>query len=484
MHFFGLESAASLSEVPLEGKIHLIGVCGIAMGQLAIALAEAGYTVSGSDREFYPPMSRMLENSTVKLHRGYAPSAVPEECDLVIIGNNVPVTNEEVRAVQEKSLPHSFLPKVLQEFLIQDRCSIVVAGTHGKTTTTAMLAHLFTSAGRSPSFFVGGDVPGFERSFVRGEGPEVILEGDEYDSVFYVKRPKFIFYKPQILVLNALEFDHADIYPTMEDLRAVFRELLTLLPSSGVIVASHDSEELMKLLWESELPCRLITFGESEDADYRITDVSTEDELQVLQINHEAQLFELRIPQFGLMNGRNALAAWITSSLRGISHAAASEALAGFRGVRRRLEKRRADPPRLLFEDFAHHPSAVRETVQALRSRFQNRTIWVAFEPRSNTSRRGFIQDEYAASFQGADRVFFKSVSQRAGDRDGEILDVDRIVSELRRAGIQAECGETGKAIGEKIISDAPRDILICVMSNGSFDGLIEQLESAFYNIS
>jgi len=476
-----LSTCEDLSQVASGGHIHLIGVCGIAMGALAIALAEMGYAVSGSDKEFYPPMSSLLNQSQVKIFKGFSKANIPDDVDLCIIGNAVPATNEEVRTVEEKKLPHTFFAKIAGELIQGDKTGIVVAGTHGKTTTTALLAYAFTQLQRDPSYFIGGDIPQLSSSFVYGRGGEGIIEGDEYDSVFYVKRPKFLFYKPDILILNSLEFDHADIYESLDQIEEEFIELIRRVPLSGYIIACTDYSRIKEII-KSVPRERLITFGRSIGADYRLSKCSYDGDLQVGTIEGPESSFELRTPLVGQMNMLNCLAGFLATKPLGITLKDWQVSIKDFIGVTRRLQQHYCSSSAILLEDFAHHPTAVREVIQAVKARYPDSPLWVAFEPRSNTSRRAIFQKEYEESFSGVARLFLREIQSRYTDQNEAMLDLLKVKSSIEQEGGICEMYADGHTIQEAILqhlqvyhrqhagNSAP--VVIVVMSNGSFDGL------------
>ncbi len=365
------------------------------MGALALSLEKAGYQVSGSDKEFYPPISVMLESSSIKLFRGYSAENIASDIDLVVIGNSALRTNPEVEVVQQRNLPHTFFAKIAGELLLDKRKSIVIAGTHGKTTTTSLMAYGLRELKRDPSYFIGGKVAQLGDTFYVGSGGEGVIEGDEYDSVFYVKRPKFLFYRPDILVVNALEFDHADIYSDLGAIEKEFDELLERVPDDGVIVACIDFKPVRELLERyKKKSARVVTFGESEDATYRMTDIRSSENGSEATVLHDEENFSLSSSLHGAMNLRNVLATTIVAEELQITPSEWIEALRSFSGVSRRLEVRYKDDKLVLLEDFAHHPTAVKEVIRTLKASYPDALHWVAFEPRSNTSRRNIFQKE------------------------------------------------------------------------------------------
>lgn len=475
------DTCSDLFQVSPGGKIHLVGACGVAMGALALALADMGYEVSGSDKEFYPPMSELLEQSSVRLMRGFSAANLPPDVQLCVIGNSVPSTNNEVQAIEERQLPHTFFARIAGELVQEDRRGIVVAGTHGKTTTTALLAYGFTQLHHNPSYFVGGDIPQLPSSFVRSDGDVGIIEGDEYDSVFYVKRPKFLFYKPDILILNALEFDHADIYSSLDDIEKEFAELVARVPADGSIIACTDYPSILGLV-RGESSKSVITFGRSSEADYFLESSRYEGAEQIGTIAGPEGAFELVSPFIGEMNMLNSLAAYLAASVVGVKLGDWIEATRDFIGVSRRLQQRYHSPSVTLLEDFAHHPTAVREVIEALRSRYPRSSLWVAFEPRSNTSRRAIFQQEYEESFVGVDRLFIREVQSRYTDQNEAPLNLAKVQSAVEAGGTACEIHPDGASIESAILShleghtSQTQSTIIVLMSNGAFDGLSASL--------
>jgi UDP-N-acetylmuramate: L-alanyl-gamma-D-glutamyl-meso-diaminopimelate ligase len=475
------DTCSDLFQVSPSGKIHLVGVCGVAMGALALALADMGYEVSGSDKEFYPPMSELLKQSSVRLIRGFSAENITPDVQLCVIGNSVPSTNIEVQAIEQQRLPHTFFARIAGELIQGGRRGIVVAGTHGKTTTTALLAYGFTKLHHNPSYFVGGDIPQLSSSFVRGDGDIGIIEGDEYDSVFYVKRPKFLFYKPDILILNALEFDHADIYSSLEDIEKEFAELIERVPSHGSIIACADYPSILNLV-QGESSKQVITFGRSSEANYCLESTCYEGVEQIGTISGPDGSFELVSPFVGEMNMLNSLAAYLAASVVGVQLGDWIEATRDFIGVSRRLQQRYHSSSVTLLEDFAHHPTAVREVIEALKSRYPQSSLWVAFEPRSNTSRRAIFQQEYEESFVGVDRLFVREVQSRYTDQNEVPLNLAKVQAAVEAGGTVCEIHPDGASVESAILSHLEdptshrQSTIIVLMSNGAFDGLSASL--------
>jgi len=479
--YFQVGRIKALAEVKPGAKVHVIGVCGVAMAQLAVLLAERGYQVSGSDKEFYEPMAGFLENSPVRLYRGYTAQNLASDVELAVIGNAVSYGHPEVTAVEERRVPYSIFPKLLYELVLKNRQSVTVTGTHGKTTTTALIASILWRLGLNPGYFIGGVANDFARSLVMGSSAISVVEGDEYDSAFFAKVPKFTFYQPDFLVITSIEFDHADIYPDLESIKRQFDALVKSLRRGARVVACYDDHNLAPLIdrWKSELPCKVISYGTGQGADARITAVAQEKSGQKVTAElPTAGQVSFNLPLMGVHNARNALAALLVCFELGLEISNVARAMEQFGGVKRRQEVR-YEGSVTLIEDFAHHPTAVRETIQALRSRYTAGRLWAVFEPRSNTSRRRIFHKDYVQAFAGADRVVLCEVAPRAQDTGEELLDVRELAGRIEAAG-GAVALPNAVAIKEYILKEArPRDVFL-VMSNGSFGGLVQMLEKEF----
>jgi UDP-N-acetylmuramate: L-alanyl-gamma-D-glutamyl-meso-diaminopimelate ligase len=485
--FFSIENTVSLQSLPNGAKIHVIGVCGVAMAQLAVSLTDRGFEVTGSDKEFYEPMRTLLANSPVTTLTGYNADNVPKDAALVVIGNAISYGNPEVDLVENLRLPYTCFPKILQEVAIAGKHSVVVTGTHGKSTTTAMIASMFLALGKEPSYFVGGIAKGLPQSLAVGKGGFSVVEGDEYDSAFFAKVPKFSFYTPDTAIVNAIEFDHADIYPNIGVIEAEFTKLVTGLKAEGTAVCCIDFESVKRLVpeWRKAAKCRIVTFGKDLGADYRIVDRTADGLSQkVTVVGPGIGTQVISLPMVGEYNARNALATLIVAHLVDLEIPAALSALASFERVKRRQEVRCQKGGVMLIEDFAHHPTAVQQTVEAVREAFPTARIWAIFEPRSNTSRRKVFQDDYIRAFAKADRVILKNVTARSIDQGVELLDVAVLSESISASGVRSVCLPDVEQIltlfrTEVVIDTAVTAIndVVVVMSNGSFDGLNEKLE-------
>ncbi|MBN8549937.1 MAG: UDP-N-acetylmuramate:L-alanyl-gamma-D-glutamyl-meso-diaminopimelate ligase, partial [Deltaproteobacteria bacterium] len=339
--YFSPERASALAAVPAGAKIHVIGVSGVAMAQLAVALSEAGYEVSGSDKEFYEPMGSYLSRSKVRLCRGYAAANIPPGVALVVIGNAVSYGHPEVEQVEQQKLPYSFFPKLLRELIIRDRHSVVVAGTHGKSTTSAMMATVLAKLGDDPSYFIGGVVRDLPASLWRGVGSVSVVEGDEYDSAFFAKVPKFSFYAATTLVITSIEYDHADIYPSLESINAVFTKEVLALPAQSCVLCCSDDENLQTLLaqWRTQARCRIVTYGRRPGSEYHLEEVRSVGDAQEMRATApDGRVLSWKLGVPGAHNALNSLAVLAVSDLLKLDSSKVTAALAGFLGVKRRQE--------------------------------------------------------------------------------------------------------------------------------------------------
>ncbi|MBW2038984.1 MAG: UDP-N-acetylmuramate:L-alanyl-gamma-D-glutamyl-meso-diaminopimelate ligase [Deltaproteobacteria bacterium] len=455
--------------------IYFLGIGGIAMAQTALLLQEMGYEVRGSDVSLYPPTDRLLQEGGIAIEEGYDPAHLFPHPDLVVIGNAVSRGNPEVEAVLDDGIPYLSLPELVQEVLLRERQSMVVAGTHGKTTTASLLAWLLFKGGLDPSLLIGGIPLNFGQGFRFGKGDWVVLEGDEYDSAFFDKRPKFLHYLPQVVILNDIEYDHADIYQDLEEVKLSFRRLLDLIPRKGIAIACIDDEAVREVI--SRAPCRVDTFGAEgrwSPKGVRVTPKGT----SFCLYRGEEDLGEFEIPLWGEHNLRNAMGAVVAACLLGLSLPDIRQGLRTFQGVRRRMEVVGEARGITVIDDFAHHPTAVRATLRAVRSRFSNGRLWAIFEPRTQTMRRGFLHRELALALGEADRVVIGSVPSPPAQ--GSRLDPQRLVQDIKGAqGTAAIYLEDPEEITAHCVAGvAPGDVIV-VMSSGYFAGLPGRISNA-----
>ena len=455
-------------------KIHLSAICGTAMASLAGLLRELGHEITGSDQDVYPPMSTQLEALGIPIRSPYSEANVPADADLVVVGNALSRGNPEVEIVLERRQRFTSLPALLAEELLRRRRPLVVAGTHGKTTTTSLLAYVLHGAGLDPSFLVGGVPVDFDRSYRLGGGPHFVIEGDEYDCAFFDKRPKFVHYLPAVAVVNNVEFDHADIYPDLAAVQLAFVRLLQVVPRNGLLIAGTESEALRQILPQAR--CRIESFGLHDAADWRAVDLRADPagtRFRLLRRGVDAG--EVSLPLAGEHNVRNALAALAAAAEAGVEPALAGRLLAGFRGVKRRLEVRGRAAGVTVYDDFAHHPTAVVATLGALRTHVAGRLIAV-FEPRSYTSRTRAFQADFARAFTRADHVVVA-----AAHLPGKVPERERLSEAEVVEGIRAEGGDAvfiadvDGIVGHLVGFSRPGDI-VAILSNGGFGGIHARL--------
>jgi UDP-N-acetylmuramate: L-alanyl-gamma-D-glutamyl-meso-diaminopimelate ligase len=461
-------------------KIHLSGVAGTAMASLAGLLAARRHAVSGSDQDVYPPMSTQLEALGIPIRSPYREENVPADADVVVIGNALSRGNPEVEVVLDRKQRLSSMPALLAEEFLRGHTCIVVAGTHGKTTTTSLTSYILHRAGRDPSFLVGGVPVDFERSYRLGGGGTFVVEGDEYDTAFFDKRPKFVHYMPDVAIIGNVEYDHADIYPDLAAVQRAFTHLLNLVPRRGLVVAGLETPALREILPRAKSPVQ--TFGLSPEADWRAVDVRPAADgwhFRLLRQGHDEGEFTLSCP--GEHNLRNALAALAAASAVGVPPAAARAALASFGGVKRRLEVRGRARGVIVYDDFAHHPTAVRETLRALRTLLSTAggRLVAVFEPRSYTSRTRVFQEEFARAFQDADRVIVAAAYLPAKVPEGQRLSEGELVQAIAELGKDARLIPAVDDIVAHLASELREGDRVVILSNGGFGGIHGKLLSA-----
>ncbi len=462
----------------MKGYIHLMGICGVGMASIAGMLKEKGFHVTGSDSNPYPPASVELEKMGITVMNGYRPDNLRGRPDLVIVGNVITRNNPEAQELLASGIPYMSMPDALREFFLKDKYPVVVAGTHGKSTTTALLAWILENNGFSPSMFLGGVSIDFGKGWRLGEGEIFVIEGDEYDTAFFDKTPKFIHYNAGSLLLTSLEFDHGDIYKNIDDLKKAFFLLVQGIRDSGIIGYSSDYPLLEEVI--SGAKCRVYSFGIDDSSYWRGGKKGLVGNCLEFAIFREGVKWgEFIWEKWGVHNIQNAVAAISMAAELGAKPEPTARALRSFRGVKRRQELRGVFSGIEIIEDFAHHPTSVKVTLQGLREKYRSRRIWAIFEPRSNTSRRRFFQDLFPFSFEFADEIIISEIYNPDAIKPEERLDVDQLVEDLRRRGKRGrKCNNVNEIV--KIIVDNahPGDVIV-VMSNGSFGGLIEKLMEA-----
>ncbi|HEX9199463.1 MAG TPA: UDP-N-acetylmuramate:L-alanyl-gamma-D-glutamyl-meso-diaminopimelate ligase [Acidobacteriaceae bacterium] len=468
--------------------IHLIGICGTAMASLAGMLQARGHRVTGSDAAAYPPMSDVLAGLGIELHQPYAEANLEPRPDLVIVGNAISRGNVELEYVLDTRIPFTSMAAVLHDEFLEGRESLVVAGTHGKTTTTSMLAWIYEVASRTqpefaPSFLIGGVAENFGSSFmvrpvIGGARPPFILEGDEYDTAFFDKGPKFLHYFPDAAILTHVEFDHADIYPNLDAVKTAFKRLVNLIPRRGRVVAFDGSENVSECV--AKAFCAVERYGFKLDSHWRMAVIRHEGSTTHWTLLRGGDVFaELRLPMAGEHNALNATAAAALAAGQGVSAEAIVEALATFRSVKRRLEVRAEVNGITIIDDFAHHPTAIRETLRALRTAYAGRRLWAVLEPRSNTLRRNVFEEALVESLALADCSVLAAVFKSEAIPAGERLHPENVVEALRARGLESALYDDVDAIVAAIAPELREGDVVAILSNGGFGGIYDKLPKA-----
>lgn len=441
------------------------------MGAVASAMARRGCTVTGTDANIYPPMSTFLESEGITLYEGYDASNIPDTADVIVIGNAMSRGNPEVEAVLERKLRYLSLPETMKEYFLRGKRNYVVSGTHGKTTTTSMLSWLMEFGDLNPSFMIGGIAANLGCGGRFTDSDFCVLEGDEYDTAFFDKRSKFLHYLPELVIINNIEFDHADIYNSIDEIKLSFSRLLRVVPGNGIAFVNADDKNCLDVIVDA--PCPVITVGLSEDADSRITDIEYAPEGSSFTLNG----YRYFIPMVGEFNVRNAAMAVSAALFAGLQPDILMEGLRKFQGVARRQQVKGIINGITVVDDFAHHPTAIKQAVLGLRQRYPDSRIWALFEPRSNTTRRNIFQHELAIAMATADFPVVAAVEH--AEKVGNIhdrLDIERLGKDLTALGKKAILGGTAEEISREVSSLARPGDVVLVMSNGGFDGIHQKL--------
>jgi UDP-N-acetylmuramate: L-alanyl-gamma-D-glutamyl-meso-diaminopimelate ligase len=458
-----------------QQHIHLVGICGTAMASLAGLLKQRGFKVTGSDAAAYPPMSDFLSSINISVAQPYAEANLKPRPDMVVIGNAISRGNPELEYVLDERIPFRSLPDVLYEHFLRTREPIVVAGTHGKTTTTSMLSWIFQSAGNDPSFLIGGIAENFGSSFALRQGRHFILEGDEYDTAFFDKGPKFLHYFPQSVILTSVEFDHADIYKDLDAVKTAFKRLVNLVPRKGKIVAWDGHANIDDCL--ARAFSAVERYGKKEDSYWRIADIDFGPEVTSWSVLREGKPWtSLEFALAGEYNVLNATAAAALASHYGIEPEAIAAALRTFKSVKRRLEVKAEVAGVTIIDDFAHHPTAISETLRALRTRYPASRLWAVFEPRSNTVRRKVLQKELIGGLSLADQVVIASVFKAEAIPEEERLTPAAVVAGIKKKGKPARELADADAIVNAIAPELQAGDVVAILSNGGFGGIYEKL--------
>ena len=453
------------------------------MASLAGMLQARGHRVTGSDENVYPPMSTMLESLGIPVMQGYKAEHLLPAPDCVIIGNAIPRGNLEVEETLNRKLRYRSQAETVKEEFIRGRRSLVVAGTHGKTTTTSIAAWVMDQGGLDPTFLVGGVVQNFDASFRVTESDYFIIEGDEYDTAYFDKGPKFMHYMPELAVVANIEFDHADIYADLAAVKTAFRRLMNLVPGNGRLIAGWDSPHVREVVAEmgSRLYTRLETFGTSDDAMWQARDIDYTNELASFRVFREGKEWgQFQTTLLGDFNIRNCLAVIVAADAWGIEQKAINDALRSFKSVRRRMQVRGTERGVTVIDDFAHHPTAVRETLLALRTKYKDNRLVAVFEPRSWSSRLAVFQEDYAQAFKSADYVVIASVfdSSKATEK-GRVLDTNQLIGDIQKQGKPAFGIEGADEIVRRLAPELRAGDVVAIMSNGGFGGIHDKLLGA-----
>ncbi len=455
--------------------IHLIGICGTAMASLAGMLKQRGFKVTGSDAAAYPPMSDFLAGLGIPLAQPYAEANLQPHPDLVVVGNAISRGNVELEYLLDHRISFCSLPQILHEEFLRGREVIVIAGTHGKTTTTSMLAWIFQSAGKRPAFLVGGIAENFGSSFALGEGGHFIIEGDEYDTAFFDKGPKFLHYFPDSVILTSVEFDHADIYKDLDAVKTAFKRLVNLVPRRGRIVAYGGNSNVSECV--ARALCPVERYDLNDHAAWQVANLRLDPQRTCWSVLHDGRHWaDFEFPLAGEYNVLNATAAAAMAFACGISTEQIAKALKSFRSVKRRLEIKAEVNGITIIDDFAHHPTAIAETIKALRARYPGRRLWAILEPRSNTLRRNVLQNDLAKSLAAADEIVVARVFRPEAIPESECLDLTAVIARINHAGKRARAIPDADAIVAQIGGELRPGDVVVILSNGGFGGIYEKL--------
>jgi UDP-N-acetylmuramate: L-alanyl-gamma-D-glutamyl-meso-diaminopimelate ligase len=450
--------------------LHFLGICGTAMGSVAAALRDRNYIVTGSDEKIYPPMSIFLEKKGVALNDGYRAENIPANVDLVVVGNAMTRGNPEVEEVLRRRLYYLSLPEVLKEFFLRGRHNLVVTGTHGKTTTTSLLTWIMTVAKLDPSYMIGGIAKNLGQGAQFTDSKYFVIEGDEYDSAFFDKRSKFIHYLPELVIINNIEFDHADIFRDLDEIKLSFRRLLNIVPQNGMVLLNGDDPNSVEVA--RDCLAQMLEIGFSANCAQRIRDVGYSSNGSSFTLGDD----KFEVPLIGEFNVRNAAMAASAAKFYGVSSTVIREAFASFKGIARRQEVRGEVHGVKVIDDFGHHPTAIAQTLTALRHRYPDHRLWAVFEPRSNTTRRAVFQEQLPEALQLADGVFISQVARLDQLPPEDRLNPEAVVEAIARSGKPAFYELNADAIIDRLVPLLKKKDIVVVFSNGGFDRIHEKL--------
>lgn len=470
------DPAPSLNRAPEHIKsIHIIGICGTGMAALAGMLHSKGFTITGSDSHVYPPMSDLLKQLDIVVYDGYRPANLHTQPDLVIVGNVAKKSNPEAQELIKLKLPYLSFPQALAHFFISSRRSLVVAGTHGKTTTSSLLASSLYAAGQDPSFMIGGMVRQFNGNFRIGQGPFFVSEGDEYDTAFFDKESKFLHYQPEIAIITSIEFDHADIFSDLDQIKAAFTKFVSLIPAHGRIIANLDDENVKEVV--SKAKCPVIGYGSGKSNQWTIDNITVKGGQTYFTAFKKQQEFEsFSVRQPGQHNALNALAVIAVLDHLGLPPNTYSSGLAEFGGVKRRQEVRGIVNDITVIDDFAHHPTAVKVTLNGLKLGYAENRLIAVFEPRTNSSRRAIFQEDYTRVFNDADLVLIREPVPLDNVPASELFNSKQLAAELLEKGVAAKSFENADQILEYLKGYLKASDVVAVLSNGGFENIHTRL--------
>jgi UDP-N-acetylmuramate: L-alanyl-gamma-D-glutamyl-meso-diaminopimelate ligase len=471
----------NITDLKPGAHIHMMGICGTAMGSLAGLLVDRGFKVTGSDQNVYPPMSTQLQKIGIQIREGYKKENLLPRPDLVIVGNVISKTFEEAQALLQTDIPYTSLPKAMGELVIANRHSLVIAGTHGKTTTTSLMAwiaqNVAANLGGEPGFMIGGIPKNFGQSYQLAKGDFFVIEGDEYDTAFFDKVPKFTHYRPRSVILTSVEFDHADIYRDLDHVKEAFTSLLKMIPANGHLITNAEDPNIASIL-TTRAPVH--TFG-LKKGDYRAQNIAPlKSGGQQFEIVYKGEILaSIRTQMIGDYNVRNILAAFALSEQLHWDRSKVIAAIESFAGVKRRQEVIGQPGGITLIEDFAHHPTAVKETIVTVQNRYPQAQVFSIFEPRSATSRRKVFQDDYLAAFSVAQHVLMPPAFNQTNIPEAERFSVEELVAELQSRGVKAQICPSVDEIVQKVKAQARSGDVVLIMSNGGFGGIYQKLQES-----
>lgn len=467
---------ASIGQLSAGAHIHLIGICGTAMASLAGLLKDRGFKVTGSDLNPYPPMSTQIEAMGIQIQRPYKKENLHPKPDFVVIGNVISANNEEAMEVNHLNLPYCSLPQAMGEVIIGPRDSFVIAGTHGKTTTTSLMAWVAENCGQKPGFLIGGIPKNFSQSFKNPIANTFVIEGDEYDTAYFDKVPKFIHYKPKHVILTSVEFDHADIYKDFDAVKAAFLRLMKLIPQNGSLVYWGDDSNVKAIATQCVAP-QNYSYGFAEGCDYRAAILSENENQTVFTLHFKNQLIaEFTTPLAGRYNILNAASVVAQAHIQKWPLEEVKKALATFQGVKRRQEILGEYAGVLLIEDFAHHPTAVKETIKAIQNKYKGHRVFSVFEPRSATSRRKVFQKDYVEAFKQAHEVLIAQAFDQAKIAEDQRFSTQELIDDLKQENVSARLHSSVDQIVSDLVQRSEKGDVVLIMSNGGFDGIYQKL--------